>query len=95
MRAESPLERYVQTALYAERRKAPFSSIAMANLNVEQVDDIDVISDAEVSPSKMASINEGIKRARAIIISWCANKMGTRKKSPRLESDLGFFSAKN
>ena len=49
MRAESPLERYVQTALYAERRKAPFSSIAMANLNVEQVDDIDVISDAKVS----------------------------------------------
>ena len=40
----------------------------------------------------MASIDEGIKRALAIIISWCANKNGIRKKSQeRLKSDLNWL----
>ena len=40
----------------------------------------------------MLSINEGIKRALAIVISWCSNNEGTRQKSQeRLKSDLGLW----
>ena len=47
---------------------------------------------ATKSPSKMLSINEGIKRALAIVISWCVRNKGTRKKTQeRLKSDLGLW----
>lgn len=51
MRASSPLEKYVLKALYSKqsKRSLHMSSIAMAHSNVDLVDSIDVISDAEVS----------------------------------------------
>ena len=42
------------------------------------------------TPQRWLSINDGIKRASAVIMSWCVNKERTREKSQeRLKSDLG------
>ena len=43
------------------------------------------------SPQRWLRINDGIKRALTIIISWCVHKKGTRKKSQeKLKSDWAF-----
>ena len=44
------------------------------------------------APQRWFSINEGIKTALAIVISWSDNKKVTRQKSQeRLKSDLGLW----
>ena len=36
------------------------------------------------APQRWLSVNEGIKRALAVIISWNVNKKGARKKSQEI-----------